>query len=539
MDVQLPHLASAGTSSATSTQSPSRPGQGGGRRESAGSGKSFSSELHEVHSAKEPRQEMGRSQTEGDEHDASLSSNESAATTTAPTVSGTARDGQVNDRAADPAQDESDTVAASTLTDVTTQSVLLALLAQPIVNTDTQGLTQTSSDGQANTAMESVMPSVMEDGTSLPVTAADSSTFPQVDNKESAATPADLTTAIQSGAVRPSAVDTTLQPISSPDHDTTLSSQAQPTPEELRNLQQEKTTVPLTGEEGPQISATVETKNESLVLPNALRSQVHEDLNTVKTLTAEQVQRPEDNRPVVTERVIPAQETPGPKEEIASRQPSVALTGWQEPVNQDGERGMEWSGRDHREHPSGDQAMAQSTMPDVSAPATPSNSTLLNNGMDHRAFSSAPSGKLSADAQPAVSAPSVQPTDWMPGTSANQTKSMVLELSQADLGRVNIRVAVNQDTVHAHFSSERNEMGQYLVSGQDRLQSALNASGLDLGRFQVDIDRQSAGRSFQQPTSQEQSQGHTPQGESQNPGQGREAVLRDTTPRRGMLNLVA
>jgi flagellar hook-length control protein FliK len=495
--------------------------------------------LHEVHSAKEPRQETGRSQTEGDEHDASLSSNESAATTTAPTVSGTTRDGQVNDRAADPAQDESDTVAASALTDVTAQSVLLALLAQPLVNTDAQGLMQTSSDGQANTAMESVMPSVMEDGTSLPVTAADSSTFPQVDSKESAAKPTDLTTAIQSGAVRPSAVDTTLQPISSPDQDTTLSSQAQPTPEELRNLQQAKTTFPLTGEEGPQISATVETKNESLVLPNAQGSAVREELTAVTALTAEQVQRPEDNRPVVTERVIPAQETPGPKEEMASRQPSVALTGWQEPANQDGESGMEWSGRDHREHPSGDQALAQSIMPDVSAPATPSNSTLLNNGMDHRAFSSAPSGKLPADAQPAVSAPPVQPTDWMPGTSANQTKSMVLELSQADLGRVNIRVAVNQDTVHAHFSSERNEMGQYLVNGQDKLQSALNASGLDLGRFQVDIDRQSTGRSFQQSTSQEQSQGHTPQGESQNPGQGREAVRRDTTPRRGLLNLVA
>lgn len=539
MDVQLPHLASAGTSSATSTQNSSRPGQGGGRRESAGSGKSFSSELHEVHSAKEPRQETGRSQTEGDEHDASLSSNESAATTTAPTVSGTTRDGQVNDRAADPTQDESDTVAASALTDVTTQSVLLALIAQPIVNTDAQGLMQTSSDGQANTAMESVMPSVMEDGTSLPVTAADSSTFPQVDSKESAAKPTDLTTAIQSGAARPSAVDTTLQPISSPDQDTTLSSQAQPTPEELRNLQQAKTTFPLTGEEGPQISATVETKNESLVLPNDQGSAVRKELTAVTAMTAEQVQRPEDNRPVVTERVLPAQETPGPKEEIASRQPSVALTGWQEPANQDGESGMEWSGHNHREHPSRDQVLAQSTMPDASAPATPPNSTLLSNGMDHRAFSSAPSGKLPADAQPAAPAPPVQPTDWMPGTSANQTKSMVLELSQADLGRVNIRVAVNQDTVHAHFSSERNEMGQYLVSGQDRLQSALNASGLDLGRFQVDIDRQSAGRSFQQPTSQEQSQGHTPQGESQNPGRGREEVMRDTTPRRGMLNLVA
>lgn len=239
------------------------------------------------------------------------------------------------------------------------------------------------------------------------------------------------------------------------------------------------------------------------------------------------------------ERPVPAQEIPGPNEDVVPRQPSVAPIAWQEPTNQEAESGMEWSGRDHRERPSGDQVLAQSTMPDVSAPATPSNSTLLNNGIDHRVFSSAPSDKLPVDAQPAASALPVQPTDWMPGTSANQTKSMVLELSQADLGRVNIRVAVNQDTVHTHFSSERNELGQYLVNGQDRLQSALNASGLDLGRFQVDIDRQSAGRSFQQPASQGQSQGHTPQGESQNPGHGREEVMRDNKPRRGMLNLVA
>lgn len=539
MDVQLPHIASANTSNATSTQSAPRSGQGGGRRESAGSGKSFSSELHAVHTAKEPRHEMGRSQTEGDEHDAQTSSDESASTTTAPTSSGATRDGQASDRAADPPRHESDTVTASPLSDVTTQSVLLALIAQPIVKTDAQALTQTSSGEQTNTAMESVMPSVMEDGTSLPVTAADSSTYPQVDHKESTARPTDPTAAIQSGAPLLSAVHADGQQISSPDQDTTLSSQAQPTPEELRNLQQEKPTFPLTREEQPQTSAKSEATTEPVVLPHDLRSQVREDLNAVKALTAEQVQRPEDNRPVVTERPIPAQETPGPKEEVASRQPSVALTGWQEAANLDDERGMEWSGRDQRERPSADQAMAQSTVPDVSAPATPSNSTLVTHGVDHRAFSSAPSVKLPADTQSAAPAPPVQPTDWMPGTSANQTKSMVLELSQADLGRVNIRVAVNQDTVHTHFSSERNEMGQYLVNGQDRLQSALNASGLDLGRFQVDIDRQSAGRSFQQPTSQGQSQGHTPQGESQNPGQGRDEVARDTAPRRGMLNLVA
>ena len=172
-------------------------------------------------------------------------------------------------------------------------------------------------------------------------------------------------------------------------------------------------------------------------------------------------------------------------------------------------------------------------------PAVPSNPTLLVSGVDQRAFSSAPSAKLSADAHPAAPAPPVQPTDWMPANSTNQTKSMVLELSQSDLGRVNIRVAVNQDVVHTHFSSDRNDMGQYLQNGQERLQSALQTSGLDLGRFQVDIDRQSAGRSFQQPAPQGQSDGRSPQGESQNPGQAREEFTRDTTPRRGMLNLVA
>ena len=539
MDVQLPHIAALGASSAASTQSAPRPGQGGGRRESAGSGKSFSSELHEVHTAKEPRHETGRSQPDRDEHDASTSSDESAPTSTALTSSGATKDGHSSDRAADLPRRESDTVAPSTVSDVTTQSVLLALIAQPVVKTDTQFLTQPSSTEQTNTAMESVMPSVMEDGTSLPATAPDSSTFPQGGSKERTARPADLTAAIPSGAVLLSAVDTNGQQIASPDQDTTLSSQAQPTPEELRNLQQEKPTFPLTREEQPHASVKVEAKTESMVLPNDQRSQVREDLNAVTALTAEQIQRPEDIRPVVMGRPVPAQETPGSKEEVAPRQPSVAPIARQEPSNQDAESGMEWSGRDHRERPSGDQVLAQSTMPDGSAPATPSNSTLLTTGMDHRAFSSAPSAKLPAETQPTAPAPPVQPTDWMPGNSASQTKSMVLELSQADLGRVNIRVAVNQDTVHTHFSSERNELGQYLVNGQDRLQSALNASGLDLGRFQVDIDRQSAGRSFQQPASQGQSHGHTPQGERQNSGPGREAVMRDNAPRRGMLNLVA
>ncbi|MBX9658794.1 MAG: flagellar hook-length control protein FliK [Nitrospiraceae bacterium] len=542
MDLQLPQIAfstTPGTSGATGTQSASRPGLGGGKRESTGSGKSFSSELREVRTAKEPRHEMGRSQAERDETDVSMSSDESAPTTTASTASGATRDEQAGDKSAEPSRHDSDAVTTSPLPDVTTQSVLLALIAQPMVTTDAQAPMQTSSGEQTNIAMESVMPSVMEDGTSLPVTAADSSTSPQVARKETTDKSTDPTAALQSGASLFSTVDPKGQPIASSDQDTTLSGQTQPTAEELRNLQQEKPTVPLTREEQPQAAVKGEAQTESVVLPQDLRSQVREDLNAVKTFTSEQIQQPEDNRPVILERAIPAEQASEPKEDVVSRRLAVPSTGWQEPTQQDDERGMEWSSRDHRDRPSSDQVMVQSTMPEVSAPATPSPSTLITNGMDHRAFSSAPSAKLPDDPQPTAPTLPVQPTDWMPGTAANQTKSMVLELSQADLGRVNIRVAVNQDTVHTHFSSERNELGQYLVNGQDRLQSALNASGLDLGRFQVDIDRQSAGRSFQEPTSQGQTHGHTPQGEGRKSGSGREEAARDTTPRRGMLNLVA
>ncbi len=542
MDLQLPQIASSttpGTSAASGTQSASRPGQGGGKRESTGSGKSFSSELREVRTAKEPRHEMGRSQAERDETDVSMSSDESAPTTTASTASGAARDEQAGDRSAAPSRHDSDAVTTSPLPDVTTQSVLLALIAQPIVTTDAQAPMQTSSGEQTNSTMESVMPSVMEDGTSLPVTAADSSTSPQVARKETTDKSTDPTAALQSGASLFSTVDPKGQPIASSDQNTTMSGQTQPTAEELRNLQQEKPTVPLTREEEPQAAVKGEAHAESVVLPQDLQAQVQEDLNAVKTFTPDQIQQPEDNRPVVLERPLPAEQAPEPNEDVASRRLAVPSTGWQEPTQQDDERGMEWSGRDHRERHAADQAMAQSAMPEVSAPATPSHSSLMTNGMDHRTFSSAPSAKLPADTQSATPTLPVQPTDWMPGPSTNQTKSMMLELSQADLGRVNIRVAVNQDTVHTHFVSERNELGQYLVNGQERLQSALNASGLDLGRFQVDIERQSAGRSFQEPTSQGQSHGHTPQGEGRDSGLGREEAAHDTAPRRGMLNLVA
>jgi hypothetical protein len=85
-------------------------------------------------------------------------------------------------------------------------------------------------------------------------------------------------------------------------------------------------------------------------------------------------------------------------------------------------------------------------------------------------------------------------------------RSVVFDVAQPDLGHVNIRVAMTNDVVHTYLSADRSDVGQFLMNGQDRLQAAFQANGLDMGQFRVDIDRQSAGRSFQHSLSQEQGQ---------------------------------
>jgi flagellar hook-length control protein FliK len=119
------------------------------------------------------------------------------------------------------------------------------------------------------------------------------------------------------------------------------------------------------------------------------------------------------------------------------------------------------------------------------------------------------------------------------------TRSVVFDVTQPDLGHVNIRVAMTNDVVHTHLSTDRLEVGQFLVSGQDRLQAAFQANGLDMGQFRVDIDRQSAGRSFQQDSSQEQ--GHTWNQSSDELKWGQSPDRQDEprTSLHGLLNVVA
>ncbi len=118
--------------------------------------------------------------------------------------------------------------------------------------------------------------------------------------------------------------------------------------------------------------------------------------------------------------------------------------------------------------------------------------------------------------------------------------SVVFELAQSDLVRIQVRVAMTNDVVHTHFTPDRSEIGTLLWNGQDRLQSALQASGLDMGQFRVDLERQGAGRSFHQGPSYEQGgpgreQSGRPHGEptSTDSSDGSRGALR------GILNLVA
>ena len=119
------------------------------------------------------------------------------------------------------------------------------------------------------------------------------------------------------------------------------------------------------------------------------------------------------------------------------------------------------------------------------------------------------------------------------------SRSVVFEVAQPDLGRVNVRVALTNDVVHAHLSSDRPEVGQYLLNGQDRLQTALQASGLDMGQFRVHVERQFAQHGGQEGLSrgyEERSQQQ--RGHERHQDQGTDALSNDRQ-RAGVLSLFA
>ncbi|MDF0675035.1 MAG: flagellar hook-length control protein FliK [Nitrospira sp.] len=145
-----------------------------------------------------------------------------------------------------------------------------------------------------------------------------------------------------------------------------------------------------------------------------------------------------------------------------------------------------------------------------------------------------PTASFVSHAQPAM--PSNDPGDKSAHVMA---RSVVFNVAQPDLGHLSIRVAMTNDVVHTHLSADRPEVGQFLINGQDRLQAAFQANGLDMGQFRVDIDRQSAGRSFHHGPSQEQGQTWDQGSQGMKWGQSPDRQDEPRVPLHGLLNLVA
>ncbi len=173
------------------------------------------------------------------------------------------------------------------------------------------------------------------------------------------------------------------------------------------------------------------------------------------------------------------------------------------------------------------------------------NHQVSNGSVGESVSGGVPSQSISASVAPTQASlnahvqPGLRAEDMAQSAGNPAMRSVVVNVNQPDLGHVNIRVAMTNDLVHTHFSSDRLEVGQFFINGQDRLQAALQASGLDMGQFRVDIDRQSGGRSFQQSSSQEHGQ---PWNQGSH-GMGRESTSDQQDQTRGalhgLLNVVA
>lgn len=118
-------------------------------------------------------------------------------------------------------------------------------------------------------------------------------------------------------------------------------------------------------------------------------------------------------------------------------------------------------------------------------------------------------------------------------SSVQTGRSVQFDLPSADLGQLRVRVVLADQTVHTHMVTDRPEVGQLLASRQDQLGAQLSASGLDMGRFHVQVDRDGANHAGQDrlfrtydDASQRQS-GHRQQDHQPDftPGQERTGVL--------------
>ena len=195
-----------------------------------------------------------------------------------------------------------------------------------------------------------------------------------------------------------------------------------------------------------------------------------------------------------------------------------------------------WGDQQGPQHDQSEIKLQQATGIDRQISSGPATESMMA-GAHGRVVSSPPPPPTPTGMSPAQ--PSMPSQDTAESSVRFMTRSVVFDVAQPDLGHVNIRVAMTNDMVHTHLSADRLEVGQFLVNGQDRLQAAFQANGLDMGQFRVDIDRQSAGRSFQQDPSQEHRHTWNQGSPEMKWGQSPDRQDEPRTSLHGLLNVVA
>lgn len=226
------------------------------------------------------------------------------------------------------------------------------------------------------------------------------------------------------------------------------------------------------------------------------------------------------------------------QEDQVEKKGPVLPHSWQSLSNHDRESGG-LSQQDGGAHERDEAALQTPAIPFIEAHASRSGmaATLAVGPSDHAA-----GRPPTHDAAPPLTPtqPLAAPRESTEASFPTLSRSVAFEVAGPELGRIHVRVAMTNDQVHTHLSSDRSEVGQFLMNGHDRLQAALQSAGLDLGQFRVDIDRQSAGRSFHQGQFHEQ-QGRGWQQQETGSGTQHGSDQHDgrRTPARGMLNLVA
>ncbi|MDZ4856442.1 MAG: flagellar hook-length control protein FliK [Nitrospirota bacterium] len=139
----------------------------------------------------------------------------------------------------------------------------------------------------------------------------------------------------------------------------------------------------------------------------------------------------------------------------------------------------------------------------------PSGSEPLNVGSQPLSYQQGQGGapaNLQATSAPTVPPPAqtLRPSPDVEITQVPATHAVQFDMAPADFGQLRVRVVLSDHTIHTLMTTDRAELGQMLMGQQEQLSTQLSAAGLDVGRFQVQVNQERTNQSGQEWPSQAQ-----------------------------------